>query len=136
MRVAAASGVILPAVKYSLAPKNETSIRERDEREKGMTLESGIDETNDSLDLATGGTLVAVSLYALGRVRPPTPVLEVWMSGRAPAWYSPPLLDRIRDSSGATVLTEPLACDAGGQYGGPRNGDSAAAVDRPTPTAT
>jgi MFS family permease len=86
--------------------------------------------------IATGGTLVAVSLYALGRVRPPTPVLEVWMSGRAPAWYSPPLLDRIRDSSRATVLTEPLACDAGGQYGGPRNGDSAAAVDRPTPTAT
>jgi MFS family permease len=87
--------------------------------------------------IATGGTLVAVSLYALGRVRPPAPVLEVWMSGRAPAWYSPPLLDRIRDSSGATVLTEPLACDAGGQYGGPRNGDLAApAVERPTPTAT
>ena len=70
--------------------------------------------------IATGGTLVAVSLYVLGRVRPPAPALEVWMSGEAPAWYSPPLLDRIRDSSGATVLTEPLACDAGGQYGGPR----------------
>ncbi len=81
--------------------------------------------------IATGGTLFAVSLYALGRVRPPAPVLEVWMSGEAPAWYSPPLLDRIRDSSGATVLTEPLACDAGGQYGGPRDGDSAApAADR------
>ncbi len=54
------------------------------------------------------------------------------MSGEAPAWYSPPLLDRIRDSSGATVLTEPLACDVGGEYGGPRDGDSPAAVaDRP-----
>jgi hypothetical protein len=78
--------------------------------------------------IATAGTLSAVSLYALGRVRPPAPALDVWMSGEAPAWYSPPLLDRIRDSSGATVLTEPLACDAGGQYGGPRDGDSAAPV--------
>jgi hypothetical protein len=41
-------------------------------------------------------------------------------------WYSPPLLDRIRDSSRATVLPEPLACDAGGRCGGPRDGDSAA----------
>src|SRR6201995_1934648 len=75
--------------------------------------------------IATGGTLFAVSLYALGGVRPPAPALDVWMSGEAPGWYSPPLLDRIRDASGATVLTEPLACDAGGQYGGPRDGDSA-----------
>ena len=82
--------------------------------------------------IATTGTLSAVSLYALGRVRPPAPALDVWMSGEAPAWYSPPLLDRIRDSSGATVLTEPLACDAGGQYGGPRDRDSAVPVaDRP-----
>jgi hypothetical protein len=78
--------------------------------------------------IASGGTLVAVSLYVLGRVRPPTPVLEVWMSGAAPAWYSPPLLDRVRDSTRSRVLTEPLACDAGGQYGGPRDGDSAASV--------
>jgi MFS family permease len=75
--------------------------------------------------IASGGTLVAVSLYVLGRVRPPVPAVEVWMTGEAPAWYSPPLLDRIRDSSRARVLTEPLACDAGGQYGGPRDGDAA-----------
>ncbi|MBV8220794.1 MAG: MFS transporter [Solirubrobacterales bacterium] len=78
--------------------------------------------------IATGGTLCAVSLYALGGVRPPAPSVEVWMSGEAPAWYSPPLLDRIRDSSGARVRTEPLACDAGGQYGGPRDHDSGASV--------
>jgi MFS family permease len=78
--------------------------------------------------IATGGTLLGVSLYVLGGVRPPSPALEVWQSGEAPAWYSPPLLARIRDSSGARVLTEPLACDAGGQYGGPRDGDSAAPV--------
>ncbi len=76
--------------------------------------------------IATGGTLVAVSLYVLGRVRPPAPALEVWQSGEAPAWYSPPLLDRIRGSSRATVLTEPLACDVGGQYGGPRDGGASA----------
>ena len=28
--------------------------------------------------IASGGTLVAVSLYALGRVRPPAPALDVW----------------------------------------------------------
>ena len=87
--------------------------------------------------IASGGTLFAVSLYALGGVRPPAPSLEAWMSGKAPAWYSPPLLDRIRDSSRARVLTEPLACDAAGQYGGPRDGDSAApVVDRPTRAMT
>jgi MFS family permease len=87
--------------------------------------------------IASGGTLFAVSLYVLGRVRPPAPALEVWMSGEAPAWYSPPLLARIRDRTGARVLTEPLACDAGGQYGGPRDGDSTAPVaDRPAGAAT
>ena len=87
--------------------------------------------------IASGGTLVAVSLYALGGVRPPAPVLDTWMSGQAPAWYSPPLLDQIRDSSRARVLTEPLACDTGGQYGGPRDGDSAAPVaDRPAGAVT
>jgi hypothetical protein len=87
--------------------------------------------------IASAGTLFAVSLYALGRVRPPAPVLEVWMSGEAPAWYSPPLLAGIRDASRATVITEPLACDAGGRYGGPRDGDSAAPVaDRRTGAMT
>jgi len=60
--------------------------------------------------IASGGTLFAVFLYSLGGVRPPAPALEVWMSGEAPAWYSPPLLDRIRDSSRATVLTEVPDC--------------------------
>jgi MFS family permease len=87
--------------------------------------------------IASGGTLCAVSLYALGGVRPPAPALEVWMSGEAPAWYSPPLLARIRDSSRARVLTEPLACDAGGQYGGPREGEWPAPVaDHPAGAMT
>ncbi|MGN6166546.1 MAG: MFS transporter, partial [Solirubrobacteraceae bacterium] len=87
--------------------------------------------------IASGGTLFAISLYVLGGVRPPSPVLETWFRGEAPAWYSPPLLDRMRDSSSATVLTEPMACDAAGQYGGPRDGDSAAAVaDRSAESVT
>lgn len=87
--------------------------------------------------IASGGTLFAVSLYALARLRPPAPALEVWQKGEAPAWYSPPLLDGIRDSSGSRVLTEPLACDAGGRYGGPRDGASAVAVaDRSTGAVT
>ena len=66
-----------------------------------------------------------------------TELVDVIGSGEAPAWYSPPLLDRIRDSSRSTVLTEPLACDAGGQYGGPRDGDSAAPLaGRPTDAVT
>jgi MFS family permease len=87
--------------------------------------------------IASGGTLFAVSLYVLGRVRPPAPALAVWMGGQAPAWYSPPLLDRIGDSSRAMVLTEPLARDEGGRPGGPRDGHSAAPVaDRPAGAAT
>jgi MFS family permease len=82
--------------------------------------------------IATGGTLVAVSLYALGGVRPPAPSLETWFKGEAPAWYSPPLLDRVRDASGATVLTEPMACDAAGRYGGPHDGASAAPAAEPS----
>jgi MFS family permease len=46
--------------------------------------------------LSAGGALLAVSLYALGRVRPPTPVLERWFAGEEPAWDSPPLLAAIR----------------------------------------
>jgi hypothetical protein len=82
--------------------------------------------------IASGGTLFAVTLYVLGGVRPPAPALETWFSGEAPAWYSPPLLDRIRDSSDATVLTEPMACDAAGHYGGPHDGDSAAPAPEPS----
>jgi nucleotide-binding universal stress UspA family protein/MFS family permease len=42
--------------------------------------------------LAAGAAAVGVALYALGRVRPPTPALGTWMGGQEPAWYSPPLL--------------------------------------------
>ncbi len=46
--------------------------------------------------LAAGAAAVGVGLYALGRVRPPAPALNVWMSGQEPAWNSPPLLAAVR----------------------------------------
>jgi hypothetical protein len=46
--------------------------------------------------LSAGGALLAICLYALGGVRPPTPVMERWFAGEKPAWDSPPLLAAIR----------------------------------------
>jgi hypothetical protein len=37
-----------------------------------------------------------VALYALGGARPQTPDLERFLAGERPAWYSPPLLARVR----------------------------------------
>ncbi|GIF51443.1 MFS transporter [Asanoa ferruginea] len=48
-----------------------------------------------ALGLSGGGTLLAVSLYVLGGVRPPTPSLERWFGGGS-GWYSPPLFAAVR----------------------------------------
>ena len=77
--------------------------------------------------ITAGGTLLAISLYALGRVSPPSPSLDTWMSGEAPAWDSPPLLAGIRDISHDHVLTEPLACAVGAQDGAPQSAERQAA---------
>jgi MFS family permease len=58
--------------------------------------------------LVTGGALVGIALYALGRVRPPAPAMERWFGGE-PAWESPPLLAAIRRESGERTLAERLA---------------------------
>ena len=50
------------------------------------------------LGLSGGGALLAVSLYALGGVRPPAPALARWFGGET-AWDSPPLLAALRRSS-------------------------------------
>ena len=47
------------------------------------------------LGLSVFGALVGIALYTLGGVRPPTPALLRWFGGEA-AWYSPPLLARVR----------------------------------------
>ncbi len=48
------------------------------------------------LGLALGGAAIGVAIYALGGARPQTPDLDRFLAGTAPAWYSPPLLARLR----------------------------------------
>jgi MFS family permease len=46
--------------------------------------------------LALGGAVVGVALYVLGDARPQTPDIAGFLAGKNPAWYSPPLLARLR----------------------------------------
>ena len=48
------------------------------------------------LGLALGGAVVGVVLYILGGARPQTPDIPNFLAGKSPAWYSPPLLARLR----------------------------------------
>ena len=48
--------------------------------------------------LAILGGVVPVVLYRLGGARPETPDLEGFLAGEGPAYYSPRLLDRVRNS--------------------------------------
>ncbi len=61
------------------------------------------------LGLAASGAIIAVVLYVLGGARPQTPNLERFMEGDAPAWYSPPLLARVRTLPARPVLAEDAA---------------------------
>lgn len=59
------------------------------------------------LGLALGGAAIFVGLYALGGARPQTPDVEGFLGGKGPAWYSPPLLARLRHPrGGGRVVTE------------------------------
>jgi hypothetical protein len=49
--------------------------------------------------LSAAGAVLGIGLYALGRVRPPTPAFDSWLAGKGPAWDSPPLLAAIRDAT-------------------------------------
>jgi hypothetical protein len=57
--------------------------------------------------LAVGGALIAVGLYALGGARPETPDVDAFISGDGPAFYSPPLLARLRPHAGAARAPGP-----------------------------
>jgi MFS family permease/nucleotide-binding universal stress UspA family protein len=46
--------------------------------------------------LAIGGAVFGVAIYALSGARPQKPDLDEFLDGDSPAWYSPPLLARIR----------------------------------------
>ena len=53
--------------------------------------------------ISAGGAVAGVSLYALGRVRPPTPAFERWLAGEGPGWDSPRLLAAVRGPSTEAV---------------------------------
>jgi hypothetical protein len=48
------------------------------------------------LGLSLGGAVVGVLIYWLGDARPQAPDLDRFVDGESPAWYSPPLLARLR----------------------------------------
>jgi hypothetical protein len=48
------------------------------------------------LGLAIVGAALGVAIYALGGARPQTPDVEGFLAGEGAAWYSPPLLARLR----------------------------------------
>ncbi|HXP29260.1 MAG TPA: MFS transporter [Solirubrobacteraceae bacterium] len=50
------------------------------------------------LGLAIGGAAIGVAIYVLGGARPQTPDIDSFVAGDAAAWYSPPLLARLRPS--------------------------------------
>jgi MFS family permease len=56
--------------------------------------------------LALGGAAIAALLYVLGGARPQTPDLDGFIGGEEPAWYSPPLLARLRDRSSTRELAD------------------------------
>ena len=61
------------------------------------------------LGIAISGAAAAVLLYALGGARARTPDLERFMNGDGPAWYSPPLLARVRNRRRHRVLAQEAA---------------------------
>ena len=50
--------------------------------------------------LAIGGAAIGVLVYALGGARPQTPEIDRFLAGDDPAWYSPPLLAKVRGLTG------------------------------------
>ena len=59
------------------------------------------------LGIALGGAALGITIYALGGARPQTPDIDGFVAGETPAWYSPPLLARVRPGlSSARPATE------------------------------
>jgi len=50
------------------------------------------------LGIALGGATLGVTIYALGGARPQTPDIDGFLAGKGAAWYSPPLLARLRSA--------------------------------------
>ena len=84
--------------------------------------------------ISAAGALGGIGLYALGRVRPPTPAFDSWLAGKGPAWDSPPLLAAIREATpeagapGRLTLV-PTAHDGAAPLSGRPSGAPTARVD-------
>ncbi|MBU9762522.1 MFS transporter [Mycobacterium sp. TNTM28] len=57
--------------------------------------------------LAVGGAVFGVAVYALSGARPQQPDLDQFLDGESPAWYSPPLLARLRPGLPPPVEPQP-----------------------------
>lgn len=68
--------------------------------------------------LAVAGAIFGVAIYALSGARPQKPNLDEFLDGESPAWYSPPLLARVRGLPSSVAVrerAEPTPVPARGQ---------------------
>jgi nucleotide-binding universal stress UspA family protein/MFS family permease len=61
------------------------------------------------LGIALLGAFLGVAIYLLSGARPQAPDLDSFLGGTAPAWYSPPLLARVRGVAPAPASASPSA---------------------------
>ena len=69
--------------------------------------------------LAIAGAVFGVAIYALSGARPQKPDLDEFLDGDSPAWYSPPLLARIRSGVPSPVAVPGRAEPTPVQWDGP-----------------
>lgn len=62
--------------------------------------------------LSIGGAIFGVAIYALSGARPQRPDLDRFLDGESPAWYSPPLLARLRPGLPTPALVAERAIPA------------------------
>jgi len=53
--------------------------------------------------IALGGAALGIVIYALSGARPQEPDIDKFLEGVSPAWYSPPLLSRLRSAPPAEI---------------------------------
>lgn len=63
--------------------------------------------------LAIGGAVFGVAVYALSGARPQPPDLDLFLDGESPAWYSPPLLARLRGLPAPGPVPAPVPATTG-----------------------
>ncbi|MFN6547358.1 MFS transporter [Mycolicibacterium nivoides] len=91
----------------------------------GLTAGAG-DALWVGFGLSVGGAIFGVAVYVLSGARPQQPDLDQFLDGESPAWYSPPLLARLRPGlpapitpSGATHPAVPIAQGSSSAAPGP-----------------